>query len=121
MMGFSCDRAFRVVAVGVTALTVALGSGCIRSRLHIDSTPQGAIVTINNQPFGKTPLQTPFIWYWYYDIKVEKAGYETVEDEQYLRTPPWAYFPLDLLAEAAPFPIPDNRYVHYDLTPATEE
>ena len=121
MMGSFCRKGVRVAGVCVTALAVVFCAGCIRSRLHIDSEPQGAIVTINNQPYGRTPLETPFIWYWYYDIKVEKEGYETVEDEQYLRTPFWAIFPLDLLAEAAPFPIPDNRHVHYDLKPAAIE
>lgn len=94
-------------------------AGCIRSRVHINSNPQGANVTLNQQPYGPTPVDIPFIWYWYYDIKLEKEGYATIEDEQKFKTPIWAFPPLDLFAEALPFPIPDNRHLDYQLQPAS--
>lgn len=121
MKRFSGFSFLRMAGLGLLIAAAVATGGCIRSRLHIESNPSDAVVTINDQPYGKTPIETPFIWYWYYDVKVEKPGYQTVEDEQYLGSPAWAIFPLDFFAEALPFPISDNRHLQYDLKPATVE
>jgi len=103
------------------ALSLVLGfaliatTGCIRSRAYFTSDPPGAEVAVNSHPIGRTPVEMPFIWYWYYDVQVEKKGYETLKSRERFRTPYYAIFPFDLFAEAFPYPIPDNRHCHYAL------
>ena len=104
--------------MALTALAGALAltaGGCIRSRVHILSEPAGAEVIWRGQPYGATPVTIPFIWYWYYDIALEKPGYERLEVTERFRTPPWFLMPLDLFMEMIPIPIPDNRERSYVL------
>lgn len=103
------------------ALVVALVApltGCIRSRVTITSEPAGAEVFWRGERRGPTPITIPFEWYWHYDYRLEKEGFEPVEVVDRFRTPPWFLMPLDLLMELVPVPIPDNRRRHYVLKPA---
>ena len=107
-----------IAAVALIAVT-ALASGCIRSRLRITTDPRGSVVKINDVVRGKSPVEAPFVWYWYYTIDVEKEGYEPVRRIERLRAPWWGFFPLDLAAELIPYPIPDTRRYHIVLQPAS--
>lgn len=111
----------RTHGIILLALVLLGASGCIRSRVHITSEPSGADVIFNEKDWGPTPVEIPIVWYWYYTIRFEKDGYQPVETEQKFRTPVWALPPLDLIAEALPFNIPDNRYVKVTLVPVAEE
>jgi hypothetical protein len=105
-----------VAALGLAALA-ALAVGCIRSRVEITSEPAAAEVSWRGKPYGATPITIPFIWYWHYDIALEKPGYQRLETDERLRTPPWFMLPLDLFMEAVPVPITDTRHRHYTLKP----
>ncbi len=108
------------------SLLVALATctGCIRSRVIITSEPPDATVHFKGageeMRRGETPVTIPFIWYWYYKVRVEKEGYEPVEAIERFRTPPWFIFPLDFFAEIIPIPFTDTRERHYVLTPLAE-
>ena len=104
--------------MGFLMLFILLGaSGCIRSRVRITSEPPDATVYFQNMERGESPISVPFIWYWYYDIEMQKEGYEPLKTQEHFRTPPWFLFPLDFFAELIPIPIPDTRRRHYVLTP----
>lgn len=110
--------ATRVVALaGIVALAAVFSTGCIRSMVRITSTPSGARVWVNYDERGRTPLEVPIIWYWYYKIRLEKEGYEPIEVDERFYAPPWAVPPIDLLAEALPIPIKNTYYRHYNLRP----
>ena len=96
----------------VIGLTV---TGCIRSRVTITSEPTWAEVYFQRKPRGVKPVTHPLTWYWYYDSRIEKEGYETVEAIERLRSPPWFILPFDIFAEIIPIPISDHRYRHYAL------
>lgn len=114
------ERLFRSL-IALLGIGVAMaGAGCIRSRVTITSDPPKAEVIFQGRNRGVTPLTIPFKWYWYYDIRLEKEGYEPLELIEHLRTPPWFITPLDLIAEILPFPISDHRYLYYVLSPAEE-
>lgn len=100
-------------------LIVPLG-GCIRHRMVITSEPSEAMVTLNDQYRGRTPIEIPFEWHWWYVLKIEREGYQPLEREVRLRAKPWFYFPLDLIAQALPFKFDDTRKLHYRLTPAAD-
>jgi len=100
----------------VVAMAILIpATGCIRSRVHITSDPEGAEVTFRGEPRGATPITIPFIWYWYYDFTLDKPGYEHKEVLERFRTPPWFLMPLDFFMEILPIPIPDTRERHYVL------
>lgn len=101
-------------------VVICLTAGCaggIRSRAVITSDPSGATVFWRGEERGDTPIEIPFIWYWYYDIRIEKEGYQPLEAMERLRARPWFVFPLDLLMEIMPFPVSDTRRLHYELQP----
>ena len=102
-------------------LALCMLPGCIRSRIIIDTVPSGATVYFQNQERGDTPIVIPFLWYWYYDVRVEKKGFKTVEKIEFLPPPPWFVVPLDFVAEALPIPIPDNHRRRYVLEPLPQE
>jgi hypothetical protein len=113
-------RARCLPGLALLALAAFCLTGCIRSRVHITSEPEGAEVIWHGQPYGATPIEIPFIWYWHHDIALEKPGYQRLETIERFRTPPWFLAPVDLLMEILPIPIPDNRYRHYVLQPKGE-
>jgi hypothetical protein len=106
-----------VATIGLALALLLLSAGCIRSSVEIVSDPPGANVKFQDYDRGQTPVKIPFIWYWYYDIELDKPGYKTLKAQEYFATPPWFLFPLDLFFEALPFPGPDTRHRHYKLEP----
>jgi hypothetical protein len=107
-------------ALCAVLVVLLLSTSCIRSRVVITSDPPGADVTFNKMPRGRTPVTIPIIWYWYYDIKLEKPGYEPLATTERFHAPIWFYIPLDLVMEAIPIPIYDTKKRHYALAPSEE-
>jgi hypothetical protein len=95
-------------------------TGCIRSKVTITSDPPQAEVSWRGRPRGVTPITIPYIWYWHYDVSVEKEGHERLEVVERFRTPPWFLMPLDLFMEILPIPFSDHRHRHYVLEPKEE-
>jgi hypothetical protein len=93
----------------------ALLSGCVRSRVVVTSEPPGATIHMNDLHLGKTPVEMPFTWYWYYDFQAQLEGYETAVERKRLRAPVYLWPGLDLLMEAMPFPVYDTKRVHLVL------
>ena len=104
-----------MMMLAVLTLCTSSLTGCIRSKVTISSEPAGAEVVFQGEHRGPTPIEIPIIWYWHYDVKVEKKGYESIEIIERFRTPPWFLMPLDLFMEVLPIPIPDKRERHYIL------
>lgn len=101
------------------ALMTALPlTGCVKRTLLIESDPPGALVYLNDQEVGRTPVIVPFTWYGTYDVRLEKEGYRTLHTEQELEQPWWEHPGPDLFAEA----IPDKRVERswfFELSEAT--
>ncbi|MDK2972932.1 MAG: hypothetical protein PWP23_2687 [Candidatus Sumerlaeota bacterium] len=118
-MGASGDKIsqFRRVAAVAAAGAVLLAAGCVRSKVVVTSDPPGADVSMNDVHLGRTPVETPFTWYWYYDFKAEKDGYETAIQRERFKAPIYLWMGPDLLMEMMPFPVRDTRYVHLNLAP----
>lgn len=107
-------------SAAILLLLLILPQGCIRSRFVLTTEPSEAAVYFQGEYRGKTPVSIPFIWYWYYNVRVEKEGFQTVKKVEYLPPPPWFVMPLDLIGEILPIPIPDNHYRHYKLQATTQ-
>lgn len=86
----------------------------------VTSDPPGADVTLNGVHRGKTPIEIPFIWYWYYDFELRQTGYEPLYIRERFHAPVYLYMPLDAVAEALPVPIYDTKRRHYVMVTRPE-
>lgn len=115
--GKVCGRRMNF-AVAVLLLAVVCGSGCIRRRMTFRTNPAGAMVYVDKQPIGLTPVSTSFTYYGTRNIEIVRDGYRT---EKFLRkmNPPWyAIPPLDFFTETLyPFEKRDERIIDVQMTP----
>lgn len=86
----------------VLAMLVCLSVGCVERTIKITSSPQGALVYLNDQEVGRTPLVVPFTYYGVYDVRLERDGYEPMWTYERAAAPWWEYPGPDLIAEAIP-------------------
>ena len=92
--------------------------GCIERILTIQTNPPGAIVELNAQEMGRTPVSRDFTWYGTYDVTIRRQGYETLKTSAKVYAPFYEWIPFDLITELLPFPFKDHHNFTYDLTPA---
>lgn len=92
--------------------------GCVRRRLTIRTNPPGAMVYVDRQPIGQTPVSDNFTYYGTRHVEIVKDGYRT---ETFLRTfrPPWYEIPpLDFITENLwPFEKRDERIIDVEMVP----
>ncbi len=100
------------------AVGILLQTGCVRRRLMVRSNPPGAMVYVDNQPIGTTPCATDFIYYGTREIRLVKAGYETLTVNQPLPAPWYQIPPLDFVSEnIVPRKIQDYRTASFNMVP----
>lgn len=107
----------RLTALVVLALIAcACLSGCVRRRLTIRSNPPGALVYIDDQEIGYTPVSTPFVYYGTRKIQLIKDGYQTETVLQRFPAPWYEWPPLDFVSENLyPRDIRDERVLDFTL------
>jgi len=107
----------RIPSFLLTSASLLLFPGCVEQTLSIDSNPPGALVYLNDQEVGRTPLERDFKWYGDYDIQIRQEGYQTLQTHQMLAAPAWNWVPFDLVAYLLPFNLKDHKALHYTLQP----
>ena len=92
--------------------------GCVRRRMTVRSNPPGAMVYIDDQQIGTTPVSTDFVYYGTRKIRLVKDRYETLTTYQKI-SPPWYQIPpLDFVAEnLVGKEIRDERVLDFQLKP----
>ncbi len=84
----------------LSILTMALlAGGCVQRTIKITSTPPGALVHLNDEEVGRTPLTVPFTFYGTYDVRMALDGYKNLWTKQKAKAPWWEAPGPDLLAE----------------------
>ena len=58
------------MAVGGTLML----AGCVQRIISITSQPSGALVYLNDEEVGRTPISAPHLFYGVYDIRLEHEG-----------------------------------------------
>jgi len=91
----------------------------VRQSLTIRTDPPGALVYVNDELKGESPVTYDFQWYGWYRLTVRKEGYERLDDRRRLHAPLHLWIPFDLVMEVLPFTISDTREWTYALTPTT--
>jgi len=83
-------------AAGLIGLAV---SGCVERQLTINTEPQGAVITLNDEEIGTSPVTVSFNWYGDYCVRISKEGYETLDTHKELKGPWYDKFPFDFFAQ----------------------
>jgi len=94
----------------LSALLSLASVGCVERRMTIRSNPSNALVILDGQEVGFTPVSVPFHYYGVRQIKLVKDGYETKIINQQV-TPPWYQrYGIDFFSEVLlPWRIRDER------------
>jgi len=104
----------------ITLVVIALAlPGCVRRTLTIQTEPAGALVFLNDEEVGRSPVSTDFTWYGDYDVAIRHPGYQTLKTHIPV-LPPWYQLPpLDFLAEVFwPGHIHDTHTHAFTLAPS---
>lgn len=105
-------------ALGLAALALIPAAGCVRRTLTIETEPQGAIVFLNDEEIGATPVSTDFTWYGDYDVVLRKEGYQALHTHVMVKAPWYQISPIDFFADVLwPGHIHDRRFAKFTLDP----
>ena len=111
----SIKHCFGIVSVVLVAMFL---TGCVERKLTIVTEPPAAVVWLNDEEIGVTPVTVNFNWYGDYNIRIEKPGYDILNTHQLLERPAHDVFPLDFFAEVLwPGTIEDSYTWTFDLEP----
>jgi hypothetical protein len=103
-----------MLALAVLAAT----TGCVERRMTVRTNPPGALVYVDNVEIGTTPVSHRFLYYGTREIRLVKAGYETMTVMQPIATPWYQIPPFDFVADnLAPWEVRDEREFIYQMVP----
>ena len=94
--------------------------GCVEHKLAINTEPQGAMVVLNDEEIGISPVTTSFEWYGDYNVRISKEGYETLKTHRALKGPWYDQFPFDFFAMLNPKRTVDSYEWTFTLAPKVE-
>lgn len=108
--------------LSVLLLGALAASGCApRRTIKITTDPPGAIVRLDDETIGVTPLKHRFYHYGVRRITLQKEGFGTHSAEVALDPVWWSRFPLDVVSEVLlPFGWRDKRKYHVTLEEGSE-
>ncbi|MBI9017301.1 MAG: PEGA domain-containing protein [Phycisphaerae bacterium] len=105
---------------------IIISTGCKPNRyqryITIKSNPSGAVVWLNDQEIGTTPVTTPFTWYGDYDVILRKDGYQSLHTNQKTKRPFTQWVGMDFFFEVIwPFSITDQQNFSFTLEPLANQ
>jgi hypothetical protein len=74
-------------------------AGCVERTISISSEPSGALVYLNDEEVGRTPVTVPFTYYGKYDVRLQKQGYSPLWTSGDAEAPWWEFPGPDLIGE----------------------
>lgn len=95
-----------------------LATGCVERRLFVRTEPAGARIYMDGRLAGESPLEIPFDHYGRPEVIARYPGRRPARVRSDLAPPLWQLFPLDLLAELAPWRLVDRHALSLELGPA---
>ncbi len=85
--------------VAVVLAAVCFYAGCVERKITIITDPPGALVALNDEEIGTSPVTVGFEWYGDFAVRISKEGYQTLHTHQNLKRPLKDVFPFDLMAD----------------------
>jgi len=84
----------------VVLIVILFLAGCVERQLTINTQPQqGALVALNDEEIGTSPVTVSFNWYGDYNVRISKEGFETLKTHRKLKGPWYDKFPFDFFAQ----------------------
>lgn len=109
------------VVLSVSLLVSILMYGCVERQLTINTIPSGALVELNDEQIGSSPVTVNFNWYGDYNVTIRKEGFETLKTHRELKGPWYDNFPFDFFAQVlSPKKIVDKYEWSFELEPKKE-
>jgi hypothetical protein len=104
------------LCLGITLVLAA--SGCVERRYTIRTNPPGALVYVNGEEVGTTPVSRSFTYYGDREITLVADGYQTQRIIQPMPAPWWDNAVTDFFTEnLVPFTLRDDRDYVYNMQP----
>lgn len=101
-------------------LVAGLGTGCVKRRYTIRTDPPGALVYVNGEEIGTTPVSQSYTYYGDRDIVLVSDGYKTEKIIEPFKAPWWDNGLTDFFTEnLLPVTLRDEREFEYKLVPHT--
>ena len=112
------SRMFRSTVAATLFCSAAVSTGCVRRTLTVNTEPQGAIIWLNDEEVGRSPVSVDFLWYGDYSVIARLDGYETLVTHDEIQAP-WYQWPgVDLFTEVLwPGWIHDQQSMSFALKP----
>ena len=111
-----CNLLTFIICCSVASLLLC---GCVERRLTINTKPQGALIALNDEEIGESPVTVNFNWYGDYCVRISKEGFETLNTHRDLKGPWYDHFPFDFFAQIVnPNRIVDSYEWTFELSPA---
>ena len=104
----------------ILIVSTAILTGCVERKLTINTEPAGAIVILNDEEIGTSPVTVSFNWYGDYNIRITREGYETLKTHRELKGPWYDAFPFDFFAMLNPKRTVDSYEWTFELAPKHE-
>jgi len=102
----------------VAAVFATVLAGCVERQLTIVTEPPGAMVTLNDEQIGVSPVTVSFNWYGDYWVRLSKDGYQTLDTHRELKAPWYDHFPFDFVVQIAdPTRVVDSYEWTFELAP----
>ena len=111
-----------ILLLSVTGLIFSiLLCGCVERELKINTKPEGALVILNDEEIGVSPVTVSFEWYGDYWVRIRKQGFETIDTHKELKGPWYDHFPFDFFAQIVnPNRIVDSYEWTFELSPSQQ-
>lgn len=104
----------------ILLLICLLLTGCVERLITVTSRPSGAIVWLNDQEVGATPVTVPFTYYGQYDVVIRKEGFDTVKTSRKTPVPIYQWPVLDFFSECMlPWEFTDRHQWDFQMSPRT--
>ena len=101
---------------------IFVSAGCVTRTITVKTNPSNALVYIDNELEGESPVTIPFTYYGTRKIMIEKRDgdgrltHERMTAFEKIRAPVYEWFPLDFFSEMVwPREIEDDHILSYDL------
>jgi hypothetical protein len=109
-----------IVLTAVCLMIAITLSGCVERKLTINTEPQGAMVVLNDEEIGTSPVTVSFEWYGDYNVRISKEEFETLKTHRKLKAPWYDSFPFDFLTLLNPERTVDEYEWSFELEPKKE-
>jgi len=107
-----------VIVVGSAVIFLLVG--CVERRLTINTEPEGALVFLNDEEIGVSPVTASFNWYGDYSVRISKQGHKTLNTHRKLKPPLHDHFPFDFFTLLNPKRTVDSYEWRFKLAPRAQ-